>query len=501
MVSSPDVKDPKGLLPNPELCYLIHRMSPDHSKQFLAPQFRAIRRTGLVALLAFVLVCLRTWSAEPTPQSQSLAAAGETNSIPPSETYRQLAAEIEANLKDQILAKWYPRAVDDQGGGFFQNYNEDWSPGITGSKAVVYESRLTWTAAQAAMRFPEQAAMYSAAARQGLDFLAQKMWDQTNGGFFWSVDDHGIPTGGQGGGDGGSKQEYGNGFAVFAAAAVYQLTRDPAALALAKKGFLWYDEHGHDATHGGYYEILTAAGQPDATATPAVGGVWNGKTMNSSIHMLEALTSLYQVWPDARVKLRLREMIDLLCNTVAADPGYLIQFFRADWQPLPGDDSYGHDVETSYLLVEAATALGIPADEQTWSTARKLVDHALSVGWDPARAGMYDSGGIGGGHYSAVRDWWVEAEMLNALLLMHEHLGRSQPQYWQAFLGQWKWIKQYGIDPVHGGWWPRVNNDGSPVHGGKSDAWTECYHQGRALLNVSARLRRLAEEANSNYSH
>jgi len=453
--------------------------------------------TGLVFAPAWPTTLL----AQPATPATASPAAADAQMRPTPENYRRLGADVEANLKDQILAKWFPRAMDDQGRGFFQNYNEDWSPGITVSKAVVYESRLTWTAAQAAMRYPEQAPMYSAAARQGLDFLAKKLWDQTNGGFFWSVDDLGIPTAGQGGNDGGAKQEYGNGFAVFAAAAVFQLTRDPAALELAKKGFLWYDEHGHDSLHGGYHEILTSAGQPDTNALPAVGGEWNGKTMNSSIHMLEALTSLYQVWPDARVKVRLQEMFDLLRDKVVADPGYLIQFFRADWQPRLGDDSYGHDVETSYLLVEAAAALGIPDDERTWAVARKIVDHALSAGWDVSRGGLYDSGGIAGGHYSAVRNWWVEAEMLNALLLMHEHFGQAQPQYWNAFLVQWNWIQQHGIDRLHGGWWPRVNNDGTPVHGAKSDAWTECYHQGRALLNVSARLRRLAGETSSNHAH
>ena len=455
----------------------------------------------MVMGLAFAPAWPTTLPAEPATSATQSAVAADTATRPTTENYRRLAAEVEANLKDQILAKWYPRAVDDQGGGFFQNYNEDWSPGITGAKAVVYESRLTWTAAQAAMRYPEQAAMFSAAARQGLDFLANKMWDQTNGGFFWSVDDHGTPTGGEWGNEGGTKQEYGNGFAVFAAAAVYQLSRDPAALELAQKGFLWYDEHGHDAVHGGYYEILNSAGQADTNATPAVGGAWNGKTMNSSIHMLEALTSLYQVWPDARVKVRLWEMFNILRDKVVADPGYLVQFFRADWQPRPGDDSYGHDVETSYLLVEAAAALGTPDDERTWAVARKLVDHALAAGWDKSRGGLYGSGSIAGGDFAATREWWVEAELLNALLLMHEHFGQAQPQYWNAFLVQWNWIQQHGLDRVHGGWWPRVNNDGTPVHGAKSDAWTECYHQGRALLNVSARLRRLAEETGSNNAH
>jgi len=464
-------------------------MTPFPKSHNTVPGFYPSRKITRGLFFALALIFTKLLPASP-------AAAGAADRPTP-ESYGRRAVEVEGNLKEQVLAKWFPRAVDHQGGGFYQNYNEDWSPGRGGAKDIVYESRLTWTAAQAARRFPDQAAMYSAAARHGLDFLATRMWDQTNGGFYWSVNANGKPAAGRGGNDGGSKQEYGNGFAIYAAAAVYQLNREPAALALAKQGFLWYDAHGHDDRNGGYFEVLSPDGRPDTNATPAVGGGPNGKTMNSSIHMLEALTSLYEIWPDARVKTRLQEMYDLLCDKVFADPGYLIQYFDADWKPRPGDDSYGHDVETGYLLVEAAAALGRPDDDRAWTAAKKLVDHALAAGWDKALGGLYSSGSFDGGDYSPTREWWAEAEMLNALLLLHEHYGKDDPQYWNAFVAQWGWINQHGLDPVNGGWWPRVNNDGSPVHGAKSDGWTECYHQGRALLNVSARLRHLAAAANS----
>jgi mannobiose 2-epimerase len=89
--------------------------------------------------------------------------------------------------------------------------------------------------------------------------------------------------------------------------------------------------------------------------------------------------------------------------------------------------------------------------------------------------------------------WWVEAEHLNALLMLHEHFGKQTPVYWNAFLKQWSFITNSQIDPVNGGWYPTVHEDSTPASRVKSDRWTECYHQGRAMLNVSAQLRRLAE--------
>jgi mannobiose 2-epimerase len=90
--------------------------------------------------------------------------------------------------------------------------------------------------------------------------------------------------------------------------------------------------------------------------------------------------------------------------------------------------------------------------------------------------------------------WWVQAEQLNALLLMHERMGKETSRYWDAFVKEWDWIRQSQIDPVHGGWWATVRADGTSISRVKADMWTECYHQGRAMLVVSQRLRDLAKK-------
>jgi cellobiose epimerase len=453
-------------------------------------------RAGHISCVLSAL-CLVAYA--PAQQSSNSSSDDSAAAViaPTHANYRRFAGEAEANLKTQVLANWYPRTIDSDHGGFIQNFNEDWTKAPGDAKGIVYESRLTWTAAKAAQRFPEQAAMYSDAARHGLKFLGEEMWDPQFGGFYWSIDSAGKPSRGRGGAEGASKQEYGNAFAIYAAAAVYELTRDPAALAIVQKGFRWYDDHGHDAEHGGYFEILTAGGKPDLTALPAVGGGAGTKSMNSTVHMLEALTEVYRIWPDPTVKARLRELFEIVRDKIVHEPGYLVQFFTLDWQPKVNDDSYGHDVEVAYLLTEAAEALGIAHDAATWSAAKKLVDHALEVGCDKSHGGLYNAGGIAGGSFAAVREWWVEAEFLNALLLMHERYGKNDPRYWNAFMAQWNWINRYGIDREHTGWWPRVRNDGTPVHGLKSDAWTECYHQGRSLMNVSQHLKKLADAASN----
>jgi mannobiose 2-epimerase len=150
-------------------------------------------------------------------------------------------------------------------------------------------------------------------------------------------------------------------------------------------------------------------------------------------------------------------------------------------------------------MVEAADALGLD-DPLSWTAARHLVDHALQYGWDNQLGGLYDSGAINAqgvvtGNLRTEKIWWVEAEMLNALLLQHERLGKETTRYWDAFIKEWDWITRYQIDHTHGGWWATVRADGTPASTVKADMWTESYHQGRAMMNVSARLRKLAAAA------
>jgi cellobiose epimerase len=420
--------------------------------------------------------------------------AGDVSRPSPAD-YRRIAAETDANLQHEILDKWFPAAVDEQGGGFYENFGVDWTLGPGNAKSLVYQSRLTWTSAQAARRYPDKAQLYQAMTKRGAAELMDKLWDKGNGGFYWTVNSKGQPIGqGRAG-----KQVYGIAFGIYSLAASYEATKDPAALDLAEKGFRWLDAHAHDNTNLGYYEVLNLDGSPAPEGASVVGAGANQKSMNTSIHVLEALTGLYKIWPDPALKVRLQEMYDLTLNKIYTEPGYLTMFFKADWSRLPGDDSFGHDVETGFLLVEAADTLG-KEDNRPWTAARKLVDHALQYGWDSKRGGLYDSGrvnaeGVITGRLKTDKIWWVQAEQLNVLLLLHRHFGRETPKYWDAFVKEWNWISQHQVDREHGGWYPNVAADGTPTgRQYKSDGWTECYHQGRSMLTVSETLQRLGNE-------
>ena len=410
--------------------------------------------------------------------------------------YLKLAAEVEDALHTDVLSVWFPRSVDRENGGFHSHFARDWQRAPSDGKFSVFQGRMTWVASQVVLREPKLKDQFEPIVRHGVDFLRNVMWDKQYGGFFWGLDDAGKLS--RQFADG--KHLYGIAFCIYGAAAAYQATRDPSALELAKQGFLWADEHAHDAANGGYREWLTREGKPvvpqvpDGQVAAAPIGPANYKSMNTHIHLLEAFTELYQVWPDPALRERLEELLAIVRDKVSVEPGVMNPYFTNAWQAIPGHDSYGHDVEAAYLMLETDEALHGKASPRTERMAKMLVDHALHYGWDRANGGFFREGTTFGRPEDTIKEWWVEVEGLNALLLMHNRYGKQDGVYFQRFLEQWEFIRKHTIDSQFRGLYNLTRADGAPITQDKGVIWKAAYHDGRAFLNVSERLRRLAAE-------
>jgi cellobiose epimerase len=180
-------------------------------------------------------------------------------------------------------------------------------------------------------------------------------------------------------------------------------------------------------------------------------------------------------------------------DRIAVPPGALHLFFNPDWRPIPDHNSFGHDVETAFLLIEAAESLGIPDDPATLRMSRMLVDHALNWAFDP-QGGLNEGGVALGPPTDRRKIWWSQVEMLNALLLMHERFGSETDRYWRAFQLQWRFIKANQIDPLHPGMYEIANPPADqPARFNKAHRWKAAYHDGRTYMLVGERLRKLAE--------
>jgi mannobiose 2-epimerase len=284
-------------------------------------------------------------------------------------------------------------------------------------------------------------------------------------------------------------------FGIYAAATVYQATKRDEALELAQSAFEWIDRHAHDTRHGGYFEHLTASGQPVAQdvpqeqlggGLPVIGRV-GFKSMNAHIHVLEALIALRRVWDDARLIDRLAEVFGIVRDKIVLPGGHLNMFCSRDFTPLDERSSFGHELEIAYLLDEANHLLDRDDESVTRRTIRRVVDHALRWGWDSEHGGFYDEGPPAGDATRKDKVWWVQPEGLNGLLTAYR-LDTSAEIYLRRFSQTWQFFRDHMVDHCHGGCFGSVDPDGKPLQRQKASPWKTAYHVTRAMLHAMQRL-------------
>ncbi|QDV36582.1 AGE family epimerase/isomerase [Tautonia plasticadhaerens] len=412
---------------------------------------------------------------------------------PPSLDESRLADRIDDLLKAE-MALWYPRAIV-PGGGFHQSFARDWSPTPDSNRFLVYQARMAWTAAAMAEHDEGHRDAYLDHARHGIAYLDEVMRDDEHGGFHWILG----PDGEVAPRLGDEKHAYATSFVIYAGAKVHEVSGDARALEVARDAFDWLDAHAHDDEHGGYHEATRRDGTPILDRDPEaprprqfnrMSQYYGTKSMNAHIHLLEAVAELARVDDRPIVRERLGELHRVVRDRIAVEPGALNLYFTRDWRPMPAHDSFGHDVETAYLLVEAAGVLGIPDDPETWRVARSLVDHALDFGWDAEHGGFFDKGDVFGPVLDPKKVWWTQAEGLNALMLMHRRFGDETGRYRDAFALQWRFIEDHLLDDEFGGWFSEAEADGGRVGDGqKASQWKANYHTARAMINVVRMLR------------
>ncbi len=444
-----------------------------------------------IVIIGFLIVPVSTSRAQALPKLGNERAS--------------IAAQMEKSVRTEMLNHWYPQAVDTLYGGFLSTFTYDFKPTGSQDKMIVTQARHTWTNARASERYPK-VAHYRSSARHGFQFLRNVMWDKTYGGFYTLVDRQGMVKGTD------DKTAYGNAFALYGLTAYYRASGDTAALNLAKRAFAWLEKNSHDPVDKGYFQHLHRNGTPIRrdSSVPSRSDL-GYKDQNSSIHLLEALTDLYAVWPDPLLRTRLTEMLRLVRDTITTPKGNLVLFFQPDWTPVTFRDSsrtvvlshrsldhvsFGHDVETAYLMLEASHALGLKNDDKTATVAKRMVDHALRNGWDNTVGGFYDEGyyfpdttGI-----TIIRDtknWWAQAEGLNTLLLMAIRYPNDPMHYEQHYEKLWQYCQTYLIDHQYGDWYEGgLDKEPQRRTAQKGHIWKAAYHTYRALTSCVDRVQK-----------
>lgn len=379
--------------------------------------------------------------------------------------------EIKQNLTENILKFWIEKMVDPRGG--FYGQFRDGKVVADAPKGAILNARILW-AFSAAYRVLADPSYLEMAVR-AKDYIERYFIDKENGGLFWSVDADGRPLDTK-------KQFYAIGFTIYGLSEFARATGDEGAKALALELFEIIEKHSRDRINNGYIEALTKDWKAIDDMRLSDKDDNAAKTMNTHLHILEPYTNLLRVAPENEA---LREAVANLINVFLdkiEDPKthHLGLFFDMDWTRRDHEISYGHDIEASWLILEAAQVL---ADEGLLDKAlrqtRKIALAALE-GRCVDGSMVYER--HGNGHYDNDKHWWVQAEnVVGQLYLwkfhgMDDMLGKARQS--------WEYIRDNIVDNDEGEWhWRRIDGQ-IGTDDDKAGFWKCPYHNSRMCLEV-----------------
>ena len=378
--------------------------------------------------------------------------------------------EVRQELERDILPWWL--ALKDPRGGYYGEADACGHVRKDAPRGVVLDARLVWTfsAAYEALRRPE----LLEAASWARDWFVDRFIDRTYGGVYWSVAADGKPLEDK-------KQLYAQGFAIYGLSEWCRVHPDQEALEAAVGLFRVVEDHFADPEYGGYVEALSRDFSPLPDMSLSAHDINADKTMNSHLHLLEAYANLYRVWPDPALKTASERLLRLVCDTIMTPSGHLGLYFRRDWTALPGGISFGHDIETSWLVRECAGFLGGPPLGETVRPAALRMGAAGNEGLLPDGSMRYER--LADGTEDLSRQWWVQAETVVGNLHLWQAFG--DPAGLDRAVRAWAFIRDRLVDRVHGEWYWGLLADGSPdTASPKAGFWKCPYHNARMCLQV-----------------
>jgi mannobiose 2-epimerase len=392
------------------------------------------------------------------------------------------------------LPFWIDRAPDPDLGGFLTYFDGAGRPTGETAKTFLMQVRTLYTMASA-HRAGYGGGRCAELAHEAARFLIDHYWDDEHGGWYWSADRHGRPTS-------TGKIGYGQCFAMYTFGEYHLATGVAEGRDAMERTLAVVEERMVDRERGGYFEIMQRDFQPERPGRH--GG--DRKSFDVHMHMMEALTKVFEVTGDAAHRARLVEVIDLIVAKML-DPthGTGIQQFSLDFEPLPsiefdvrwGRDadaeakpidvtSYGHNVEFAWLLQVAAVTLGMPSQRYA-DVCTKLYAHCLRFGIDAEYGGVYIEGKIDAVPADREKQFWQQAEVMVGMLDAWTLLG--DPRYFDAFENVHAFVFDKFVNlPAGGEWRALVDREGAPVWDYLGDAWKINYHTVRAMIEVVRRL-------------
>lgn len=383
--------------------------------------------------------------------------------------------EIKNHLVSAIIPFW-KNLRDDEFGGYYGYMDYDLKLNKKAEKGCILNSRITWFFSNAYTLLKDESLLKEA--DHGYAFLKDHCIDKENGGIYWSMNYDGTPLD-------TTKHTYNQAFCIYALSSYYEASGKKEALDLAKELFAMIEEKCTDDQ--GYLEAFTRDFKPESNEKLSENGVLAEKTMNTLLHVLEAYTELYRVSKDEAVKERLEWIMDVFADKVY-NPQLKRQevFFDKNYNSIIDLHSYGHDIETAWLMDRTLEVVNDESYTKKISPITKtLTENIYNVAFD----GRSLSNECDKGVVDTNRVWWVQAETVVGFLNGYEK-DPSRTQYKEAAEATWQFIKDYVIDKRSGSeWFWLVRQDGTPVEGEPIvEPWKCPYHNGRMCMEVMRRL-------------
>ena len=393
----------------------------------------------------------------------------------------KLAAEVRAELENDILPFWIER-IQDPAGGFFGQMDGNGRLIPDAPRGGILNARILWTFSSAYRILGR--AEYLDAARNAFSQIRDKFFDREFGGIYWSLNADGTPLDTK-------KQFYAIAFAVYGCAEYFRATGEEEALELAIKLWRSIEDHSLDSVKGGYIEACTRDWQPIEDMRLSEKDRNDAKTMNTHLHILEGYTGLYRIWKDDTLRRRLVELCEIFINRIVRPDGHLGLFFDEDWNSQSDTVSYGHDIECSWLLCETAELLEDPVLLAHVRECCRRIAAASLEGLQPDGSMIYED-------HDTDRHWWVQAETvvgcLNQAHLPPASFTGSQKKCSPAnapdgiWLDRatrcWEYIKANLIAP-DGEWYWSIDAEGHPnTRDDRAGFWKCPYHNGRMCMEI-----------------
>ena len=388
-----------------------------------------------------------------------------------------LKKEMKQCLENNILRYWIDKVTDKEHGGYYGRVDGHDHVHPEAEKGAILNGRILWafSAAYRVMKNKE----YLDAATRAKDYILNHFIDKEYGGVYWSLDCEGKPLDTK-------KQTYAIGFVIYGLSEYARATGDKQALDAAIKLYHDIEAHAYDAVNGGYVEALTREWNPIADMRLSDKDENGAKTMNTHLHVIEPYTNLYRVWPSKELHESIHRLFDVFTDKLYnKETHHLDLFFDNEWHGRRNVESYGHDIEATWLLWETALVLG--EDDVKAKLGPIVVDLAKAAdeGLQPDGSMIYEHW-KDTGKTDRQRQWWVLCENVIGHVNLYQYFNDASAL--KVAKDCWTFIDKHLGDHVNGEWHWAVDDNGKiNLDDDKAGFWKCPYHNSRMCLEIIER--------------